>query len=143
MCDNCTGGLTSLDNGYGQPIHCERCTVGLDLAMTSVARHMMDIVENEQVRVDRTARLTDPFSLACGEAAEQQLAASTAEHDRLEVIYLALGGHSATAAARLERHMSLVETLADAYENEAIIVSMEELEAVYGDDVFEAMAAAR
>ena len=39
----------------------------------------------------------------------------------------------------LERHMRRVKVLADAYENEAIIMSTGELEAIYDDDVFEAM----
>ena len=39
----------------------------------------------------------------------------------------------------LERHARRAETLADAYENEAIIMSTEELKAIYDDDVFEAM----
>jgi hypothetical protein len=96
MCDNCTGGLTSLDNGFGQPEYCEKCVVGLGLAMTSLAKSM---VETEQARADRAARLTDPFHVACRKAAKQQLDGCIMEHDRLEALYLALGGHSATAAA--------------------------------------------
>ena len=100
MCNNCTGGLTSLDNGFGQPEYCEKCTVGLVLALDALGKSMMNMVEDEQARVDRAARLTSPFSIACSKAAEQQLTDSAAEYDRLETIYQSLGGYSATAAAR-------------------------------------------
>ena len=102
MCDNCTGGLTSLDNGFNQPEYCERCTTGLDLAMTALAEYMMSMVETEQARADCAARLTDPFHVACSRAAEQQLAGCTAEHDRLEALYLGLGGHSGLRTAVAE-----------------------------------------
>ena len=97
MC-NCIGGLTLLDNGYGQPEYCEKCIVGLRLALDALSKIMMDVAENHQALVDRAARLTDPFFVACSRAAEQQMADSTAEYDRLESLYLALGGYSATAA---------------------------------------------
>jgi len=100
MCEHCTGGLTSLDDGFGQPEYCEKCTVGLGLALDVLGKSMMDMVESEQARVDRAVKLTDPFSIACSKAAEQQLAGCIAEHDRLESLYLTLGGHSATAAVR-------------------------------------------
>ncbi len=96
---NCIGGLTSLDNGFGQPEYCEQCTTGLGLAMTMLAKNMMSMVETEQARVDCAARLTDPFYIACSRAAQQQLGDCIAEHGRLETKYLALGGYSATAAA--------------------------------------------
>lgn len=95
----CTGGLTSLDDDYSQPTYCERCTTGLRLALDALGKGLMDMTESQQALVDRAARLTDPFFIACSKAAEQQLVDSVAEYDRLENLYQSLGGYSAMAAA--------------------------------------------
>lgn len=98
----CIGGLTSLDNGYGQPTYCEKCVIGLDLAMTALARNMMGLAEGEADRMERakaTGRGGNSFSLALRDENEKLAAQMGAEHDRLEALYVVLGGHSATATA--------------------------------------------
>jgi len=92
MCDNCIDGLISRDNSH-DPEHCEKCTIGLGLAMAYITGRIAILTETESARVARAKaeeRKDNPFSLALRDESEKLVARWDVEHDRLNNLRLAL-----------------------------------------------------